>query len=254
MSRIKRILIAALTLACMTACGKTETSTVSTDSKTHPTGITVTTQAETVEITKATTANIITEITTASEQSMDITDENISASDYKTAYKKVIEDNGFDKEESVAFGLIYFNADDIPELSVRVPFKISLFTYSDGEVHTIMDNWMFGAMGLNGYEYLPECNSVYFEDGDYAGAIRYHTYLSLDENFEFYVTDQYESHLFNDVNGNGVPDSNDEILDTPVYYYNDMKVTENEIAELKKGEYESISNNLTLDELYLLFE
>ncbi len=262
MKRIKMVLIAVLTLACMTACGKTENSTVSTESTAETTEIAVTTQAETtetIETTKATTSTttVTTEITTTSTaetEPTDITDENISAPDYKTAYKKVIEDNGFDKEESASFDLIYFDDDDIPELSVRVTFGISLYTYSDGEIHTIMDKWTFGAMGLNGYYYLPECNSLYFEDGDFAGAIRYHTFLSLDENFEFYVTDQYESWLFDDVNGNGMPDENDEILDTPLYYIDDKEVTEQEIAEKKKGEYKSITGDITLDELYLMLE
>ena len=256
MKKIKRTLVAVLTLVCITACEKTETLTASNDSTAETTEITVTLQAETTKATTSTTT-VTTEITTeltAETEPTDITDEIISAPDYKTAYKKVIEDNSFDEDEDNTYNLIYVNNDDIPELSVRVTCGISLYTYSDGEIYTLMDNWPLGAMGRNGYDYLPECNSVYYEDGDFAGAVRYHTYMSLDENFEFYVTDQYESHLFNDSNGNGVPDSYDEILDTPLYYIDDKEVTEQEIAEKKKGEYKSITGDMSLDELYSMLE
>ncbi len=54
-------------------------------------------------------------------------------------------------EEELTFDLIYLNDDDVPELVAGVTdYSVSLYTFADGQVYTLADNWGYGAFGNHG--------------------------------------------------------------------------------------------------------
>ena len=178
-----------------------------------------------------------------------VSDEN--EDDYKEEYKSFISSMGYDKDNELTFDLIYFDNNDVPELLVSDLYFISLYTYAEGEIHTIMDGWIFGAMGKEGYSYSPYNNSVFNSDADCGGAIRYNAYMSMDDDFELVVSDYYVSYMFEDANKNHFTDVNEKVYDEYVNYIDDERLaTDDEIAAMAKGEYEFMSGNMTLEELY----
>lgn len=171
------------------------------------------------------------------------------AESYQTAYIEMATelDDGKCK-----FNLIYFDNDDIPELVVGADgYYISLYTYSNGEIYTLMDHWGYGAMGNSGYEYVPEKNSLRNYNSDYAGAIRYTTYMAISENHSMDTTTQIETFNFDDVNGNGMPDEDESesIGNYSKSYIDGKEISDEDIESYNVGEYEFISVSMTLDEL-----
>lgn len=100
----------------------------------------------------------------------------------------------FGDSEELTFDLIYVNEDSIPELVIgQEGFHVSLFTWKDGEVITLMDMWPYGAFGNAGYAYYPKQNIMYNRDSDYAGAMYYESYFWIGEdgNLVFDETARY---------------------------------------------------------------
>jgi len=174
-------------------------------------------------------------------------------SDYREAYRAVsklcdIESSG--KEE---YNLIYFDDDDIPELVAGVDgYYTSLYTYKDGTVYTLMSRWAYGAMGNAGYDYCPKLNSMRNYNTDYAGAILYTTYMSIRDRNVFDVVAEIETFNFDDVNGDGVPNENENssIGYYSVSYIDGREATDEECASYDMGEYEPITVNMSLEELW----
>ncbi len=168
---------------------------------------------------------------------------------YKSAYiEKATElDDGKCK-----FNLIYFDDDDIPELVAGEDgYYTSLYTYSNGEIYTLMEHWVYGAMGNAGYEYVPKKNSLRNYNSDYAGAIRYTTYMEIGESHSMDTVAVIETFNFDDSNGNGIPDE-DESESIGKYsksYIDGSEISEEDAEKYNAGEYEFISVSMTLDEL-----
>ena len=67
------------------------------------------------------------------------------------------------------FGLIYVNDDDIPELVFGPEgYWVSVYTWQDGQVHTVMDYAFYGTWGRD-YAYVP-----------FQNVINYHCYSYFD--------------------------------------------------------------------------
>ena len=150
------------------------------------------------------------------------------------------------------YDLIDFDGDEIPELAAGMDgYFVSLYTYRDGEVCTLMDCWGYGAMGNYGYEYCPGKNSLRNYNSDYAGAIMYTTYMAIDDSCSLETTAEIKTLNFDDVNGNGVPDEN-ELAAAGAYgvsYINGKEATPAECAACDAGRYEYLEGSMTAGEL-----
>lgn len=149
------------------------------------------------------------------------------------------------------YDLIYFDEDDIPELVADVPdYWMSLYTYHEGSVYLLMDDWGYGAWGIGGYEYVPGKNSLRVNDADYAGAIVYITYTTVSPEHSMETVATIETFWFGDLNGDGYPDEDDEYEDyEPVSYIDGIEVSKEEWDAYEMGDYEYIESCLTLEEL-----
>ena len=140
-----------------------------------------------------------------------------AANDYASAYMETVdayeaEHNG-EKTEYMDFRpkyrLIHIDNDGIPELVAGADgYYVSVYTYKDGKVTQLMDDWGYGAFGNAGYYYLPKKNSVYNDNADQAGLIRYDTFLKINaKHSKLVTTDTYEYHYnektesYTEVNG-----------------------------------------------------
>lgn len=181
---------------------------------------------------------------------------------YQEAYKAVsrlYELEGWGNLGEREYDLIYIDGNEIPELVAGVTgFYVSLYTYDNdsGKVYTLMDDWGYGAMGNAGYEYLPGMNILRNYNSDFAGGIVYTTYMNMTQGdrpmIDVFV--QIETHNFDDVNHNGVPDQSEEASMGyySVSYINGEEVTAEEAASYDMGtlgEFEYIEGKMSFDEL-----
>ena len=175
-------------------------------------------------------------------------------SDYREAYEMVSRLCGLESSEEVKYNLIYFDEDDIPELAAGVSgYYMSLYTWRDGNVYTLMDHWGYGAMGNAGYEYCPKKNSLRNDNSDFAGAIVYTTYMKIGGQCTLEPVVQIETYNFDDVNENGIPDEDE--MDSFGRYgesrIDGVTVTDEECAAYSAGEYEYIEVTMSAEELKL---
>lgn len=150
------------------------------------------------------------------------------------------------------YDLIYFNDDDIPELVVDTAgYFLSLYTYADGRVYPLIDQWGYGAMGNAGYTYSPRKNSMRNDNADFAGAIVYTTYMTMGKDYTLDEVVQITSYYFDDVNGNGMPDD-EEIASVGrygVHYIRGKEVSEEECAAYDLGGYQFMGGRMPFEEL-----
>lgn len=183
---------------------------------------------------------------------------------YASAYLSVVEqfqlDNMCNESEycKLGYDLIYFNEDDIPELVTGLNgYYVNLYTYKDGSVEQIIDQWGYGAGGNHGYDYLERQSIIYNINSDMAGAEQYETYMKWDSitNEIKDMNDQYlMMRFYYDVNGDGNTDWSDidegGYTETPTYLYGDKEVTEEEYKSHRvEGEFKTIYGEMTYDEI-----
>ncbi len=174
---------------------------------------------------------------------------------YQEAYEAVARLCDMETEEEIydmAYDLIYVDEDDVPELvACHQGYSVSLYTYWDGAVYALMDDWGYGAMGNAGYAYAPRRNNIVNDNSDYAGAILYTTYMAVSNHQSVDVIACIETFNFDDVNQNGYPD--EEELDSMgmygVSYIDGVEITAEEAASYKVGDYEWIEGSMTFAEL-----
>ena len=161
--------------------------------------------------------------------------------DYREAYLAVGKLKEMESNGEIEYELVYFDEDDIPELVAdHAGYYISLYTYHDGKIYTLMNEWGYGAMGNSGYEYCPKKNSLRNYNTDYAGLILYTTYCSVSAGYTMDTVVSVKTVNFDDANGNGMPDEDEE--ETFGYYsadyIDDVKITPEEFDSYSMGEYE----------------
>ncbi len=172
----------------------------------------------------------------------------------KEYYKENVDSE--DEWSLVCYDLIYFDDDDIPELVTGLSgSRVSLYTYRDGQIVPIFEEWPYGAFGNSGYDYLERQSIVTGADSDYAGALYWIYYLKWDpETGEFNdVNDKALSiRYFNDKNGDGEP-QDDEYLgedEDEYYYYGDDRVSKEEFdSHCVEGDEGSIYGSLSYLEI-----
>ncbi len=157
----------------------------------------------------------------------------------------------FTSYQPYTYDLIYFDDDDIPELAVGLDgYWISMYTYDpkEGDVHTVMDRWGYGAMGNTGYEYLPKKNYLRNYNSDHAGAVMY-TYYGKMKNYEIVCRRELKQMFFVDKNHNQMPDAG-EFTDQPSYYCGGKKISEDKyMSYLKKGKFKGIKGKMTYNQI-----
>lgn len=182
---------------------------------------------------------------------------------WKNAYMKIIKQ--CNKENSKArrdhsssvipfvpysYNLIYFNNDNIPELVVgRNGYWVSMYTYDkkDNKVHTVIDQWAYGAMGNAGYAYIAKKNFLYNRNSDYAGAIVYISCMKMKNNkMVSYYPKQLKYLAFKDKNKNGVPDNGESYTSSYTYYYGNKKISKKKFnSYIKSGKSKMIKGNMS---------
>lgn len=181
---------------------------------------------------------------------------NGSFADYKEAYQSVTSFYELAHDGNVTYDLIYVDNDDIPELVAGVRgYYASLYTFHDGTVYSLMDDWGYGAMGNAGYEYAPRENNLRNYNTDHAGAVCYTSYMAINQmNSGTYFIGthaQITTVNFDDANKNGMPDEEeyDSIGKYAVYYLGDKEVALDEIPDFNAEHYEYIEPEISLEEL-----
>lgn len=171
---------------------------------------------------------------------------------YREAYTQIVKLWEVEYGSELTYDLIQFDNDDIPELVVADNgFWVSLYTYHDGMVHMLMEHWGYGVMGNAGYEYIPGGNRVRNYNSDYAGAIRYSTYMSMNDRYSLKTVTEVVTYNFDDVNGDGYPDADEEdsIGYYSVSYVDGVEITNEQYAGYDAGEYEFIAGRMSQEEL-----
>ena len=173
---------------------------------------------------------------------------------YKALYLETVNelDSRYEDVEWT-YGLADINGDEFPELIACYPATVSLYTYDDGKVYTVMEETTYGFAGNNGYYYLPGQNVIFNSDYDMAGVIVYETYCKIGEKHELenYHTKPLYTSLWKDANGDGTPDDN-EIGDTVYYFYGNDELTEEAYNEYRFGDesaFELLYGEMSYDEI-----
>ena len=172
--------------------------------------------------------------------------------DYQEAYRSISRLSDLETTGRWGYNLIYFDGDDIPELVSGVRgYYISLYTFQDGRIYTLMDCEAYGAGGTPGYEYVPGQKSRRNYNTDYAGLILYTTYASLSDQYTMDESVQIITYNFDDANGNGRPDESEEASYgyCNVSYIDGVEITADEYASYNVGEYEYIEPVMSPEEL-----
>ena len=219
-----------------TAVTVSETEAVTEQSETKAVTEAASEAAATVEETKAAEKKAV---ETAAE-TVKATAEAPSLSGYKAAYLETCKSLASTDGDGVKFSLVYIDGDDVPELAAgNDGYWVSLFTYADGKVYTVMDHAPYGAMGNAGYDYLPGHNCIHNSNADFAGMIRYETYMKINENHELETFRVIQANYFDDKNGNR--DVDEDEMDTYTgdgrFFIGDKEITAEEFAEYQKGDY-----------------
>ena len=171
--------------------------------------------------------------------------------DYRDAYEAVMKFSALENEEQ-GYDLIYFDEDDIPELTVgHSGYYISMFTYDGGTVYQVMDRWGYGAGGNPGYDYSPGKNSLRNYDADYAGLIMNTTYMTMNAQHMMEEVVWIVFYNFDDVNQNGIPDEDEEdsIGYYGVSYIDGREVSQEECESYDAGGYQSMRTDKDIEEI-----
>ena len=173
---------------------------------------------------------------------------------YEEAYEARSRLSELESNSEYAYDLIYFDEDEIPELVVADNgYFVSLYTFSDGKLYTLMERWPYGAGGNVGYEYSPGKNSLRNYNQDYAGAVVYTTYMTIGKSHSMDEVVQIKTLHFDDANGNGEPDEGETesaySYSVSNSYIDGVAATQEECETYDVGGYEYIQGSMDLDTL-----
>lgn len=171
---------------------------------------------------------------------------------YQEAYYYVARLATLEGNSDLTYNLIYFDEDDIPELVTgKKDYYVSLYTYKDGTVYMPMDFWAYGVSGNVGYEYVPYKNSMRNYNTEYAGAIHYTTYSTMNEQYLMDTVAEVKHVNFDDINQNGIldPEEENSLGNYGVSYLNGEEVDYKECKKYDVGTYEYMEPIMSLNEL-----
>ena len=178
----------------------------------------------------------------STENPEDVTEEEIPvvSNDYASYYIDIIEDVGTD---DYVYNLIYVNDDEIPELVIAEAwYHMSLYTYADGQVYTLIDKEPYGVGGNTGYSYAPKQNLLRHDFSESAGARYYTTLYTINAQHEF-VKYKEEAYCVELTDGQVVYDS-------PKYMYGSQEISQTEFnSYMVDIEYESMLGEYSKDDM-----
>lgn len=108
--------------------------------------------------------------------------------DIRTAYEQIV--NTYEKiyPLSCCYNLIYLNNDDIPEFVVSMDgCFVSIYTFHEGKIYSLINQWTYGAGGNHGYEYLQKEGIIRNVDSDYAGLVMQYSYFEMSAAYDISV-------------------------------------------------------------------
>lgn len=108
--------------------------------------------------------------------------------DIRTAYEQIV--NTYEKiyPLSCCYNLICLNNDDIPEFVVSVDgCFVSVYTFHEGKIYSLINQWTYGAGGNHGYEYLQKKGIIRNVDSDYAGLVMQYSYFEMSAAYDISV-------------------------------------------------------------------
>ena len=179
---------------------------------------------------------------------------NREQADMKAAYEYIID--SYEKAyPSCTYDLIYFNDDNTPELVVGMDgYFVSMYTFCDGRMYSLMHNWAYGAGGNHGYEYIEKEGIIRNYNSDYAGAVMHTAYFEMTDQpsivVKYFLEQSYE-----DEDGNIVQDESEDVKAEWKYYYNTNDSEQEEVSEknfqsyMIDGEYLSVCGKYTKEEV-----
>ena len=184
------------------------------------------------------------------------TDMSGPAGEAQSAYAKKVQELAAENGD-LQFALIDLMGNDVPELVAECPgYYVSVFTWTDGEVVPIIDQWPFGAGGNPGYEYLPGQGVIRNYNSDFAGAVLYESYYSVDPanaSGNLLTGPELSMWHFQDVNGNGWPDESELFTEDPTFYVDGTEVSEEVYSSYQiPGDYEWIMGDRSAMEILTL--
>lgn len=143
------------------------------------------------------------------------------------------------------YDLVFLDDDNIPEL-VSGPDDcwVSVYTWRDGQLHTMMDEWGYGTWGNYGYEYIEYAGIVWHRETQDAGAIDYSIYDKVNENYEWDTLMKFRTDYYIDTNGNGWADGDDQYLEDGINYIWDA--ASNSYLQITQEEKQAASKALGL--------
>lgn len=174
------------------------------------------------------------------------------------AYLSVIAELQEDQNlDGIDFGLIYVNDDGIPELVFGPKgYWVSVYTWQDGQVYTVMDQEAYGTWGRN-YNYIPFQNAIkeysysYFDhdDNGFTRRLYYDFYQMAETTYEL-------EYVYGLIVEDFVKDEVDE-AEAYALYYVEPDGTEREITEeeydayffAREEEYISLRGDFSADEI-----
>lgn len=143
---------------------------------------------------------------------------------YKAAYTKHL--NEFRKEhkeaaESMRGGWVYIDGDEIPELAIGKIGEMHLYTYKDGKIYQLMNDWAFLDAANTGYSYLLKQNAIFNLSITGAGRYVYLHFWKINEacELEEYYTEDLWYQYVTDENGGS---------STIRYFYGENQISEEE--------------------------
>lgn len=232
-----------------TTLDNTVKATTAKDTSTEAT----TTEAATTETAEETTNRIITKVFPEI-----VIEKYAKDTSYAKAYSELVtqyEDKFPDYDYT--YDLIYFNNDSTPELVAGINgYCVTMYSYENGTMHTVIDDWPYGACGNAGYDYIPYQNVVRNYNGDFAGSIMYESYEKMNANFE--IESYYEGILniwyAKDLDGNGIPDYSEEAQGT-FYYLGHTEITKEQYnSYVIEGDYKELKGAYSADELLKILQ
>lgn len=156
------------------------------------------------------------------------------------------------------YALVDFDGDNLPELVADVNGGITMYTFREGNVYKLIDDWGYGAGGNHGYEYIPGKQVIRNYNTDYAGLIMNETYSYISFDGEEVVQDDINlmQIFFKDANNDFIPDNEKEVGEEYVrYYLEEEEITADKYsATIVEGEYESLNGQMDLYDIHSVLE
>lgn len=167
--------------------------------------------------------------------------------DYRSAYLEICENDHQEFNSDYArYGLYDIDKDTIPELIIHhTSYSMSIYSYADDQIYTVMDHSPYGVGGNKGYLIYPFDNCIVGSSTDFAGLIHYDSFLTITPEHTLEETDLLTCYMFHDDNNDGIPQEEEINTDGSFSRY------ELNHQEITAQAYEQFQNEHAIEEIAL---